>query len=161
MRIGVATGAAIVGPCGSDQKYDYTCIGDSVNVAARLESANKFFGTHVLINGETRDEAGAEFVVRPLGAVRVKGKRDATAVFELLGRAGEVEEARVAYADRFAKALGLFQGREWSQAFEAFGACQMERPDDLAVEQYLEATAYFLTNPPGADWAGAIELTEK
>lgn len=161
MRVGVATGVAIVGPCGSDQKYDYTCIGDSVNVAARLESANKFFGTRVLITGVAREQAGDDFVCRALGAVRVKGKRSATPVFELLGRAGQVDPALIAYGEKFAAAVARFQAREWAAALDAFGACQAERPDDTAVEQYLEATAFYLTQPPGDDWLGAIELTEK
>ncbi|MBK8914780.1 MAG: CHASE2 domain-containing protein [Phycisphaerales bacterium] len=72
-RVGIATGNAVVGPCGSAMKYDYTCIGDSVNVAARLESANKFFGTLMLVNDATRAAAGDAFAFRAIGGVQVKG----------------------------------------------------------------------------------------
>ena len=92
LRVGIATGNAIVGPCGSEQKYDYTCIGDSVNVAARLESANKFFGTRALVSGATRDHCDRGYVFRPLGGVRVKGKHTAVPVYELLGRRDDVAE---------------------------------------------------------------------
>ena len=161
LRVGIATGNAIVGPCGSEQKYDYTCIGDSVNVAARLESANKFFGTRVLVSGVARDQSGDGFEFRPLGGVRVKGKHSAVPVYELLGRQGEVAEEDLRYAAAFGHAVELFQQREWTRALNAFQECQQSRPDDLATENYIEAAASLLGRPPGPDWIGAIELREK
>jgi adenylate cyclase len=161
MRIGVATGNAVVGPCGSEQKYDYTCIGDSVNVAARLESANKFYGTHVLISGATRDQAGDGFVVRPLGGVQVKGKTQAVPVFELLGRSGDVSGDLLQYAERFGAAVAAFQQRDWSRALELFETCQQQRRDDLAARHYAEALRQFAVSPPAPDWNGALELSEK
>ncbi len=161
LRIGVATGNAIVGPCGSEKKYDYTCIGDSVNVAARLESANKFYGTHVLVSGATRAQAGDGFIVRSLGGVQVKGKTQAVPIYELLGRIGAVPEERLRYATRFAAAVVAFQQRAWQQALAEFEACRGERPDDLAALRYLEAVQQYLAAPPAEDWNGALELTEK
>jgi adenylate cyclase len=161
LRIGIATGNAIVGPCGSEQKYDYTCIGDSVNVAARLESANKFYGTQLLISDATRAQVGEAFEFRPLGGVRVKGKREAVPVYELLGRAGQVPGSLLEYAHAFGEAVNLFRRRQWRAALEAFEACHRQRPDDLAARSYCEATAELLANPPGEDWIGAIELAEK
>ncbi len=161
LRIGVATGWAVVGPCGSERKYDYTCIGDSVNVAARLESANKFYGTRVLISGVTYQQAGPDFVVRPLGAVQVKGKSHAVAVYELLGRAGEVADDCLTYAERFGRAVAAFQSRRWSAAIELLEGCARSRPDDLAAAHYLEAARRYRTAEPPEDWNGAIELTVK
>ena len=161
LRVGIATGNAIVGPCGSEQKYDYTCIGDSVNVAARLESANKFFGTRVLVSGATRDQCGDDYVFRPLGGVRVKGKHSAVPVYELLGRRDDVPEDLRQYATAFGQAVELFQQRKWTDALNALQECQQIRPDDLAAEDYIEATASLLGRPPGPDWSGAIELREK
>ena len=161
LRVGLATGSAIVGPCGSEQKYDYTCIGDSVNVAARLESANKFYGTQLLVSDATRVQVGDAFEFRPLGGVRVKGKRQAVPVHELLGRAGQVSEDLRAYASAFGAAVDLFQRREWRAALDTFEACRRQRPDDPAARTYCEATARLLASPPGDDWIGAIELAEK
>jgi adenylate cyclase len=161
LRVGVASGNAVVGPCGSEQKYDYTCIGDSVNLAARLESANKFFGTRILVAGAVVDRVGDGFVFRSLGGVRVKGKANAVPVHELLGRRGQVPEDVVRYAEQFAAAVALFQKREWKLALGAFDDCTRERPDDLAAREYYDATAAYLARPPGRDWNGAIELTEK
>ena len=161
LRIGLATGNAVVGPCGSEQKYDYTCIGDSVNLAARLESGNKFYGTQILVNGVTRDQAGDEFEFRSLGGVRVKGKKLAVPVYELLGRTGQVAEQQLQYARDFGEAIQLFQQRKWKIAIQALDKCSERRPDDLAAENYRQAAAHYLTDPPGDDWTGGIELREK
>ncbi|RMF79734.1 MAG: CHASE2 domain-containing protein, partial [Planctomycetota bacterium] len=161
LRIGVATGSAVVGPCGSEQKYDYTCIGDSVNLASRLESANKAFGTLRLVGGVARDQAGDGFAFRPLGALRVKGKAEAAPVYELLGRREEVDAGSLEYAERFGTAVALFARREFAAALEEFEACAAQHPDDSAAELYIRATRQLLASPPGDDWSGAIELTEK
>jgi len=161
LRVGIATGNAVVGPCGSEQKYDYTCIGDSVNVASRLESANKFYGTRILVSGPTYAQAGDGFVVRPLGGVRVKGKTQAVPIFELLGRRGAVPESLCRYADQFGAAVAAFQQRAWTEAWAAFEACLRQRPDDLAARQYAAAVQHFIAAPPPEDWSGALELTEK
>lgn len=161
LRIGVATGKAIVGPCGSEQKYDYTCIGDSVNVASRLESANKFYGTQILVSDATRQQVGEAFEFRPLGGVRVKGKQQAVPVYELLGRAGQVAADVLAYARAFGEAVTRFQQRQWGAALAALEECRRQRPGDLAAQGYIEATAALQANPPGDGWIGAIELKEK
>ncbi len=161
LRIGVATGTAVVGPCGSEQKYDYTCIGDSVNVAARLESANKFYGTHVLISGATRDQAGPGFAVRPLGGVQVKGKTRAVPIYELLGRSADVAADLLRYAESFGAAVEAFQRRCWPEALAGFSACLRQRPADLAAQQYAAAVQRYMAEPPREDWNGALELTEK
>jgi adenylate cyclase len=161
LRVGVATGNAIVGPCGSEQKFDYTCIGDSVNVAARLESANKFYGTRILISGPTRHAVGERFSFRALGGVQVKGKTQAVPVYELLGRMGQVAEETLAYARRFDDAVREFQNRSFGEAGVVFAALASERPDDRAARIYAETAERFVAEPPAEEWNGAIELTEK
>ncbi len=161
LRIGIATGSAVVGPCGSEQKYDYTCIGDSVNVAARLESGNKFYGTSILVAGTTREQAGAGFLFRPLGRVQVKGKQLAVPIFELLGHAGQVSPEELEYAARFAAAIRLFHQQRWPEALSCFQECLRRRPGDLAAQRYAQACTLYLANPPGPEWSGALELAEK
>lgn len=161
LRVGVATGRAIVGPCGSEQKYDYTCIGDSVNVAARLESGNKFYGTRILVSGGTQAQTGDRFAFRYLGGVQAKGKTLAVPIYELLGRRGQVAPQLLDYAETFARAVALFQQRQWTQALEAFGHCAALRGDDDAARNYVEISANYLVRPPAEDWNGAIELREK
>lgn len=161
LRIGVATGNAVVGPCGSEHKYDYTCIGDSVNVAARLESANKFYGTRILISGATFAQTADLLAVRPLGGVRVKGKQQGVPIYELLGRRDQVPTDILEYADRFAAAVTAFTARDWDTALAGFEACCAARPDDRAAHEYCTATRALRAAPPPADWSGALELTEK
>lgn len=161
LRIGVATGNAIVGPCGSEQKYDYTCIGDSVNLAARLESANKAFGTLILVAGPARDVVGERFTFRYLGGVQVKGKTTAIPVYELLGRSGSVAADAVAYAGHFAAGVAEYQSRRWSEASMIFQECLRTRPYDLAAQAYLDQTRHHEINHPPEKWNGAIELLEK
>jgi adenylate cyclase len=161
LRVGVATGNAVVGPCGSEQKYDYTCIGDSVNVAARLESANKFYGTRILVSGATLDAAGEGFEARSLGRVQVKGKTQGVPIFELLGRRGGVDDGVRRYAEQFAAAVAMFQRREFTTALDAFGTCFQLRPDDQAAQRYIDATCNLIADPPRENWNGAIELSEK
>ena len=161
LRIGVATGNAVVGPCGSEQKWDYTCIGDSVNVAARLESANKFYGTLILISGATHDAVAERFEFRALGGVQVKGKQQAVPIYELLGRAGEVAESTLAYADEFSRAVGQFQERAFDRARAAFEKCVNRRADDLAAIEYVAACEGYLEAAPPDDWNGALALREK
>ncbi len=161
LRVGVATGNAIVGPCGSEKKYDYTCIGDSVNIAARLESANKFFGTRVLVSGPTRDAAGGRFAFRALGGLQVKGKTHAVDVYELLGRQGEVPDDMLRHADAFGAGVTAFRNRDWAAARTCLDACREQCAEDAAVLAYLRLIEHYEAEPPADDWDGRIELTEK
>jgi adenylate cyclase len=161
MRIGVASGPVYVGDYGSENKLDYTCMGDTVNLAARLETANKAFGTAVMVSGPTHDAAGDGFAFRRLGALQVIGKQIAVPVYELLGREPDVSAEALAYAERFAAAVALFQARHWEEALTAFAALQEHRPTELAAARYMQAAGLYRVTPPPDDWNGAIELTEK
>lgn len=161
MRIGIASGPVFVGDFGSQDKLDYTCMGDVVNLAARLESANKQFGTAIIVSGPTRDATHDRFAYRFLGAVQVKGKTRGVGVYELLGRHGEVDGDLLEYAERFEQAVIAFSRREFERAASAFQECLRCRPADVASRRYLPAIELFRNHPPDPDWAGSIELTEK
>lgn len=161
LRVGVAVGQAIVGPCGSEQKYDYTCIGDTVNLASRLESANKFFGTGILVNEELQHAVNGEFTFRPLGGVQVKGKLQSVRVYELLGFTAQITPDQLAHVAGFERGLGYFQKREWPAAIAAFEQCLQKRPDDEAANQYIALCRQYQETPPADDWDGGVELTEK
>ena len=161
MRIGIASGTAFVGDYGSESKLDYTCVGDVVNLAARLESANKQFGTGIMVSGPTRDAAGHELVFRPLGVIQVKGQHVGTRVYELLGRQGELDGASLAGVEAFERGLAAFSARQWDIAAAEFEACLQACPADRAPRRYLEAIHLYVTQAPPEGWAGALELTEK
>ncbi|MCP4593905.1 MAG: adenylate/guanylate cyclase domain-containing protein, partial [bacterium] len=161
MRAGVHAGTTYVGEFGSENQTDYTCIGDTVNLAARLEPANKAYGTQILVSSATRDVVGDAYEFRPLGKLQVKGKQHAVGVHELLGRRGEVDESRIAHARLFAGAIALFQERRFVEARQILASCEAERPHDPAAALYAAEIERHLASPPDAAWNQAIQLTTK
>ncbi len=161
MRIGIATGRVFVGDYGSDNKLDYTCVGDTVNLAARLESANKQFDSGTMINQSTYEAVRDHYMFRHLGALQVKGQSVAVRVYELLGRESEVDDEAKAFAEQFNRAVEAFGRREWDTARYAFEKAGAHRPDDSGIQRYLASIDLYRSQQPPEEWNGALELTEK
>jgi adenylate cyclase len=160
-RVGLATGEVMVGNCGSTARMDYTAIGDAVNLAARLESANKLFGTRILVAEETWRTGGAGFTARPLGRVRVVGKVAPVAIYELLGPTDELDAAVCDRTERFGRALERYLAGAFSEAAEAFEWLATEDPGDKAAALYLAKARQVARSAPPAGWDGVLELSEK
>jgi len=153
MRIGLHTGDAIVGNLGSDRLFDYTVVGDTVNLASRLESANKFFSTGIMVSAETLRDAGAAFIVRELGLMAVKGKTQPVQIYELLSLEEAATESLVAWVQLYASAMGLFQSREWQAASELFQKALQQRPQDGPAAFYCDwCNRCIETSPLADDW---------
>lgn len=160
MRVGINTGDAVVGNMGSSSRFDYTMLGDSVNLAARLEGLNKQFGTYSMCSAASKEEAlafGTELCFRELARVAVVGKKEAVTVFEPMN-ANEYAE-RQAVLDAFSQGLQLFYQGKFPEALEAFSAIQKE---DAPAAHYVAKCRELLENPPDlSSWEGVWVATSK
>ena len=140
-RIGVHRGLAVVGNMGSTSRFDYTAIGDTVNLAARLEGANKAFGTHCLVSETAWADCGGTVLGREVGRVTVVGRAEPIRVHEPLALAELASEADRAFAARWQQAVAAFAGGDRAAAREHFTACLGARPDDALTRKWLDQLA--------------------
>ncbi len=161
VRIGLASGPMIVGNMGSEDRFDYTVMGDTVNLGSRLEGANKVYGTRILINEQGRDLAAAAVEFRELDLLRVKGKREPIRVFEVLGLKGEVDPVRLQVRDRFEEGLAAFRERRFIPAGVSFQAALSLYPDDAPSRVFAERCRRYAADPPPPAWDGVFEMQTK
>lgn len=157
-RYGLATGQVVVGNVGTPSRLHYTVLGDVVNLASRLESASKYYGTHVLVEETTVRQAGDDILWRQVDRVAVKGRKGAVNVYELLGREGEVSEGVRASAATYEKALAACHARRFDEALSVLHTLDEEDP---AVLRLIHITRQLKSEPPPDDWDGASQLTSK
>jgi class 3 adenylate cyclase/CHASE2 domain-containing sensor protein len=157
-RIGIATGFAVAGNMGSAQRLNYTVTGDMVNLSARLEGANKEYGTAIMISELTAQAIGDGYVLRRLDRLVVKGKTLPIAVFEVIGRAGEVADEVLARLAAFDRALALHDARDFAAALTIFESLASADPPSKVYAGRCEA---YIANPPPADWQGEFVLKTK
>ncbi|OGS41548.1 MAG: hypothetical protein A2506_06385 [Elusimicrobia bacterium RIFOXYD12_FULL_66_9] len=160
-RIGLNSGPASIGNMGSPSRFSYTAIGDNVNLASRLEGANKAYGTYILISESTRAAAGDAIEVRELDYVKVKGKNLPIRVYELLGLRGETDEKLLKKARLFESGLDSYRARKFDEAEGVFRTVLKEHGDDHAADVYIERCRDCKIKNPPPDWDGSHALTEK
>jgi adenylate cyclase len=161
MRVGLHTGDAIVGNLGSDRLFDYTVVGDTVNLASRLESANKYFSTRIMLSEDTLQAAGDGFVVRELGLIAVKGKVQPVRIYELLAEEERAPAELLQWAGEYRRAMELFYRREWQAAEEIFDTLSVRNPQDAPAARYREWCRDCLKSSPLTEEWNVIHMTEK
>ena len=161
IRVGVNAGHMVVGNMGSNTRFSYTVIGDEVNLASRMEGANKYFGSSIMISESIYEEAKADIEARPLGRVRVVGKNIPIAVYEPLAKKGELSEAKGKMLAAYLEGHELFHKRDFSGAAKAFAAALEAVPGDQPSKLYLKNAQDFLAAPPPQSWDGVFNLTSK
>jgi Adenylate cyclase, family 3 (some proteins contain HAMP domain) len=165
-RIGINTGQMVTGNMGSTMRMNYTMMGDTVNLAARLESSAKQYGIYIQVANETYTACKDKFIWRDLDFVRVMGKTEPAQVYELIAIAGEETDKEKTFLKAYHDALALYRNQEWEKAKEAFKAAD-ELEDMFAGRKtnpsrvYIPRCNHWKENPPGDDWDGVWTLTSK
>lgn len=161
--IGINTGEIIAGNIGSLKRMDYTVIGDGVNLAARLESANKFYKTRIIVSEFTRARLSPDrFLMRELDLIVVKGKDRPVGIYEVLDfKEGKLRPKLRKSIGKFAEGLALYRARRWKKAAAKFDKALSLHPKDHVSELYRERCRHFIKKEPPADWNGVWVMRDK
>jgi adenylate cyclase len=161
-RFGLHTGKAIIGNMGYTDRLNYTAIGDNVNLASRLESLNKFYGTSFIISETVKAGVDAHFILRKLDRIIVKGKTEAITIYELLGLKEDEENKEASdFADLFNAGMDFYYTRRWRKAANNFARAHQLRPGDMHTRKMYRNCIAFDKEQPDESWDGVVKFNEK
>jgi class 3 adenylate cyclase len=157
---GINTGQVVAGSVGAKNRMDFTSIGDTVNLAARLEGANKQYGTKTLVSGAVYEKVKDLYLCREVDWLTVKGKMKTITAYELLQTHEHAGQRLVDMKRIFEEGLEFYRGQKWSTAAKAFNILKEKMNDEVSAV-FLGRIDFFKANPPGKDWDGVFRLTVK
>jgi adenylate cyclase len=161
VRMALATGDTVIGTVGSNTTKSFTVIGDTVNIASRLEGVNKIYGTDLIVNEDCFQLAEREVEAREIDLVTVYGKTEPVRIYELLGKVGELDGSTLQLRDTFATALQNYRQQKWEEAEKGFKACLKIRENDGPSLEFVTRIATFSRTPPPKDWNGVWQTASK
>jgi adenylate cyclase len=160
-RIGLHLGDAVVGNLGSSERLNYTALGDTINIASRLEKLNKIYRTKIIVSEKIYHTLNDQFVMRMIDCVMVRGKIHSTNIYELIGETEkEVSYDVKKYNESFAKGFSAYKSQNWDEAIKYFSVCLKIYSNDTIAPLFIKRCQDFQINPPFAGWDGVWKLTE-
>jgi len=160
VRIGLHTGPVIAGNLGSNRIFNYTVVGDTVNLASRIESVNRVYGTNIIISEDTLNNTGDKFFTREIGLIAVKGKEVPIRIYELIGERETVDQEYVSMVEKYNQGMELYKQKNFEKAIEVFAGI-LENNNDGPSEFYKKRCDNLRTNVDLNDDWQVIKFTEK